>query len=595
MLSQQVVQANSRLKTVNPIYSAEIMSEQTVDKANLDDLIKNLQTQLNMPVFAIQGTQDVVSASSGAQIAVYLLPTADHSKIGRFHWMQQDNIKLAVRRFSAAAVENDLLLIQIFAAAPGAQTVVSLDDGRSFIVKVDDRPAQTNMPMGDIQDPMYQIGFFTGTQAQITQCSADPAQCGIEIPETATPAYIRAMGAIPNVDHEREVKEAYENGRQACINDPLSCGMRTIAVVATQQEPCSTNILRSTDAYKSLTFWSYPVNDLFAERSLVRYNISDSKLTPLAKTPVNIQQMTLSVDGSQVAFIASNKLYVMTLDNPQPVQATDLYVSDSPPAWSPNGQWLAFSAYPADPGASLIDPNQEEIYLTSPDTGELLRLTDNESSDRNPVWSPDAQSATSGQMAFISREQSGITNLYVANLRNQLITRLTDGGYEVSNPVWSPDGKELAYLYQVSSGDVVVSGPKRGGDLYVVDGDGGSPRQITIKVPAFAPTWSPDGRQIAFATQPTGRADDPGAGVYIVQTDGSCIQQIQPNVMTHLYYPVWSPNGSQIAILATARQDIAERDQIMTTISLINIDGSKRQKLITAEAGMSFGLPIWTP
>ena len=68
---------------------------------------------------------------------------------------------------------------------------------------------------------------------------------------------------------------------------------------------------------------------------------------------------------------------------------------------------------------------------------------------------------------------------------------------------WSPDGKRLAY--------------EAGGDIWVVNADGKSPRNLTRTPGAeFGPAWSPDGEEIAYS-----RHDDGTRRVYVMNADGS--------------------------------------------------------------------------
>jgi Tol biopolymer transport system component/DNA-binding winged helix-turn-helix (wHTH) protein len=128
--------------------------------------------------------------------------------------------------------------------------------------------------------------------------------------------------------------------------------------------------------------------------------------------------------------------------------------------------------------------------------------------------------------------------VYVSHLMNQRsgsnlqaaqrsLSRLTfDAGLQ-SEPTWSPDGRFIAY-----------SSDKSGNfDIWVQFVGGGDAVQVTHS-PAhdWQPDWSPDGSQIVF------RSERDGAGLYTVPVLGGHEQKIS----SFGYRPRWSPDGSQV-------------------------------------------------
>jgi Tol biopolymer transport system component len=109
------------------------------------------------------------------------------------------------------------------------------------------------------------------------------------------------------------------------------------------------------------------------------------------------------------------------------------------------------------------------------------------------------------------------------------LTRITfDEGLQ-NEPTWSPDGRYIAY-----SSD-------RGGkfDIWVQQVSGGDPIQIT-KGPGhhWQPNWSPDGKYIAY------RSEDGDGGIYVIPALGG--SGLERKIVSFGYYPQWSPNSLQV-------------------------------------------------
>jgi hypothetical protein len=143
-----------------------------------------------------------------------------------------------------------------------------------------------------------------------------------------------------------------------------------------------------------------------------------------------------------------------------------------------------------------------------------------------------------------------------------------------NSPSWSPDGKQIAFIRNVP-----VPGYN---DVYVMNADGSNQRRLTqigsVSSP-FRPTWSPDGTKLAFVGPPVG---DYYSQIYVMNVDGSNQRPIGRGVD-----PEWSPEGSKLAFSFGG-------------LYLMNPDGSNRTQ-ITAPKNPSAGLsdydsePAWSP
>lgn len=156
------------------------------------------------------------------------------------------------------------------------------------------------------------------------------------------------------------------------------------------------------------------------------------------------------------------------------------------PAWSPNGQQLAFSS------SRTGDP---EIWVSDPQGAMAHRITNYKGPDVSPTWNP----KTGAQIAWISG-RTGLPQLYIMDSDGSGVTRMTDGGYATS-PSWSPNGQFLAFAWNRKYGP----GAPGGQDIYVMEIASKRWIQLTHDIGRCDfPSWSPDGRHIAFANAPDG-------------------------------------------------------------------------------------------
>ena len=246
------------------------------------------------------------------------------------------------------------------------------------------------------------------------------------------------------------------------------------------------------------------------------------------------------------------------------------------PAWSPDGRTIVF--------VSWRDGNGE-VYAMDANGSGPRNLTQNPANDVRPAWSPDGRS-----IAFVRsrspssrckpgpgrcwRDYDRQSEIYVMNADGSRKRNLTRDRASDDLPTWSPDGRRIAFLH----------GRGRGrGQLYVVNADGSGLRNLgRIAGPALFASqlvWSPDGRTIYF-------------GRYLVSTDGSGARKLP-------YIPliaVWSPDGRQIAFVgnrATGLPGPGARSKADSEIYVMNADGSGTRRL-THNVGYD-GEPAWSP
>lgn len=200
--------------------------------------------------------------------------------------------------------------------------------------------------------------------------------------------------------------------------------------------------------------------------------------------------------------------------------------------WSPDSKSVIYSM-----GGSLW---KQEI---SADVA--VQLTAGTGYDYEPDWSPD------GKRVAFARYNNDAVELQLLNLETRAVTPLTSGGAVNLEPKWSPDGSRIAFVSTSFNKHLHIF-------LATLHGDKAAIEQLTEEHKSevkryyysaidheISPTWSPDGTEIIFVSNPE---DIYGTGGFwrMKAIRGAERKEIRYEETTWRAHPDWSPDGKRL-------------------------------------------------
>lgn len=264
---------------------------------------------------------------------------------------------------------------------------------------------------------------------------------------------------------------------------------------------------------------------------------------------------SVSPNGDAIAFISNrsgnNDVYITSPDGSQLQRITDSPASESAPFWTRDDRvvfsvWTdnvssVYAASSRSPAPTLIGTAAGRQPMIAPDGRKLLyssgqfpsmhlveaaldgssirTLSKTPSAQFNAVYSPDQS-----QVAFAKSDSTRQLQVWLMNADGSGERQLTRFGAEDGSPqwpAWSPDGSRLA----IQSGRYNRNAPAENtANIWIVDVKTGAATRLNAHATPYldeTPSWFPDGRQIAFQSDRSGRME-----VWVMNADGTGARQV---------------------------------------------------------------------
>jgi TolB protein len=235
---------------------------------------------------------------------------------------------------------------------------------------------------------------------------------------------------------------------------------------------------------------------------------------------------SISPDGARMVYISvvagREQLFTADVDGSHAVQVTSDDFDYEDPAWSPDGHRIAF--------VSLAE-HREVVSLINIDGSGLEALTPPEVRAIHPNWWPDGRRVAYCTDDDLHPPAKNAADIDIIDVATRAVTRVITGGVN-TYPAVAPDGQHIAFRRMLG---------ETNSEVFIANADGSDPRNLTDD-PAFDgwPSWSPDGTQLAFASNRGGDYQ-----VYVMRTDGSDVRRVAETA-GRATAPVWAKNGRAI-------------------------------------------------
>lgn len=278
---------------------------------------------------------------------------------------------------------------------------------------------------------------------------------------------------------------------------------------------------------------------------------------------------------TKIIYVSEDKagrrhLYEMDYDGFGPRRLTADPILSLMPNWSPDRRSVVYTTYRQN--------NQEIVRLElgkGLGGGDTRSLVPPQTLNITPAVSPNGR-----LLAYASAKDStkkGNSDIFMMNLSTNMKTRLTKKASAELSPTWSPDGRELAFTSDQTGRP----------QIYIMRADGKNVRRLTFDGRYnAAPAWSPRGDWIAYVC----RLPKKGFKLCRISVDGKRRVQMTSGPSSEIDdSPSWAPDGRHLVFSSTR----GKRSQKRSHIYMMYYDGTGLERL--TKGGIHHSSPAWSP
>jgi TolB protein len=243
----------------------------------------------------------------------------------------------------------------------------------------------------------------------------------------------KLSGGLPGVASTQiAFVSARNGGKEIWVMDSDGAGQRPLTLLRT----ISLTPRWSPDASRIAFTCFMPANGLVSAQ-ICMYSLDAGKVVSFARFRGTNSAPAWSPDGTQIMFSSSMQgnpeLYVTDTSGNRPKRLTFANGASTSPAWNPKtGQTVAFvSDRGGIPKLYLMNSDGTNVTeLELPDKGYLI----------DPAWSPNGQ-----LLAFSWRRPDGNYDIYVMDPSSRQIVEITRDAARNERPSWAPDGRHIVF------------------------------------------------------------------------------------------------------------------------------------------------------
>ncbi len=280
-----------------------------------------------------------------------------------------------------------------------------------------------------------------------------------------------------------------------------------------------------------------------------------------------IYKSIMGIEGifsSRIAYITTktiNKkqkqysLFISDYDGHNAVAITKSKEPIMSPAWSPNGQHIAYVSF---------ENKVSEIFVQTLATGDRRSVARHKGINGSPAWSPD------GKKLAITLSKSGNSDIYILTLATASLKQLTRSWAIDTEASWAPNGKDILF----------TSNRGQGAQLYIMPSHGKSAAErLTFNGDYNAGgSFSKDGKRIVMI-----QAEKGNYRVAVLDRESQKITILSNGRSDES--PSFSPNGQVIIY--------ARRKEGKEILALVSVDGLKKRDI--KHTSGSVREPVWAP